>query len=152
MDFRKQESGNMKLKAAEGRVNKFITEISMAYNELAFRQKIDYSIQGNQQDIILWFDRSQLEKVFFNLLSNAFKNTPPNGKITITVSRRKKDNLKNLSPEKCDLLSKTQTAEFIEVGVKNTGKGISFKDLDKIFDPFYQVTEDGQSSAEQESG
>ncbi|MDX9882957.1 MAG: two-component regulator propeller domain-containing protein [Prolixibacteraceae bacterium] len=147
MDFRKQESGNMKLKAAEGRFNKFITEISMAFNELAFRQKIDYSTQGNQQDIRLWFDRFQLEKVFFNLLSNAFKNTPQNGKITLTIVRREKAELKDMVPEKRDALLNIKTGAFIETAIRNTGKGIPFKDLDKIFDPFYQVAEDGQSSA-----
>ena len=147
MDFRKQESGNMKLKAAEGRFNKFITEISMAFNELAFKQKIDYLITGNDRDIYLWFDRQQLEKVFFNLLSNAFKNTPPNGKITISVIRLQTDELKDLPQEKRDILLKTKATEYIEVGIRNTGKGIPSKELDKIFDPFYQVTENGQTSA-----
>jgi signal transduction histidine kinase/AraC-like DNA-binding protein len=146
MDFRKQESGNMTLKAAEGRINKFVTEVSMAFNELAIRQKIDYEIIGGQTDILMWFDRSLLEKVIFNLLSNAFKNTPPNGKITIELAVRQKDELGQLCPSKFDLLQKCNAEEFVEVVVRNTGKGIPVKELDKIFDPFYQVSEDGQSA------
>ena len=146
MDFRKQESGNMKLKAAEGRFNKFITEISMAFNELAAKQNIDFSLKGNELDILLWFDRLELEKVFFNLLSNAFKNTPSNGKITVCISLLKKVDLKDLSLVKRDFLYKTNATEFIEVAICNTGRGIPSKELDKIFDPFYQVVEDGMAS------
>ncbi len=146
MDFRKQESGKMKIQAAEGKFNKFITEISMAFNELAYKQKISYSIIGNDQEIRLWFDRQELEKVFFNLLSNAFKNTPINGKISLSILKISAEDLKDIPTSKRDILLRTNATEFIRVNVSNSGKGIPAKELDKIFDPFYQVAEDGQSS------
>lgn len=146
MDFRKQESGNLKLKAAEGRINRFIAEVAMAFNELAVRQRIEYAVTGISDDILLWFDRALLENVFFNLLSNAFKNTPVHGKISVMVKQCGKNALPEICPGKSEELQKSQAENFVEIAVSNTGKGIPPKELEKIFDPFYQVAVDGQSA------
>jgi len=146
MDFRKQESGNLKLRAAEGRINKFVTEVSMAFNELAARQKIEYSVHGTSEDILLWYDRHLLENVFFNLLSNAFKNTPPHGKISISMAKWSRNEAVNLCSSKSETLLKSDVLNYVEIAVNNTGKGIPVKDQEKIFDPFYQVEEDGKSA------
>lgn len=141
IDFRKQESGGIKLKAAEGRFNKFITEVMMAFNVLAIKQKIDYKIEISNETIYLWFDRQQMEKVFFNLLSNAFNNTPTDGSITISVEKYDISKLKELPSETRNILVNTGTNEFVETRIKNSGKGIPEEEYDKIFDPFYQMAE-----------
>lgn len=148
IDFRKQESGKIKLKAAEGRFNKFITEIAMAFNALAVKQKINYKIELSEEAIFLWFDRQQMEKVFFNLLSNAFNNTPTDGNILISVEKYNISRLKDLSPETRSILVNTGATEFVETQIKNSGKGIPEEEYEKIFDPFYQMAENaGQISA-----
>ena len=147
MDFRKQESGKVNLKVAEGRFNKFITEISMAFNALAGKKEIVFRIEGNEKEIRLWFDRQQLEKVFYNLLSNAFKNTPANGHISVSVNGITGNDLKNLPQIKRNLLLSTGASEFVETRIKNSGKGILEKELEKIFDPFYQVMDGNTNPA-----
>ncbi len=64
------------------------------------------------------FDTEKIERVFFNLLSNAFKHTPDNGSITVTYA---------------------EEGGNLILHVADTGEGISERDLDKIFDRFYQV-------------
>ncbi len=141
IDFRKQESGKIKLKAAEGKFSKFITEITMAFNALAVKQKISYKTEVGEEAIYIWFDRQQMEKVFFNLLSNAFNNTPADGNITISVEKYDLSKLKGLRPESRNILVNTGATEFVETRIRNSGKGIPQEEYEKIFDPFYQMAE-----------
>lgn len=143
MDFRKQETGKMQLKAAEGNFSIFMKEISLVFTELARKQKISYFFRTVQDEISLWFDRLLLEKVFFNLLSNAFKNTPEGGEITITVGIKTKEDMKDAGCYTA-FTAKNQAEEFVEIIVSDNGKGISEENLGKIFDPFYQVRDDQQ--------
>ncbi len=138
MDFRKQESGKMQLKASEGNFSDFLREISLAFGEKAKKQKISYTYRA-AEEISLWFDRLLLEKVFFNLLSNAFKNTPANGEIAIRVSVKSREELNGLLKYPEENLAD----EYAEVVVEDNGRGISEENLEKIFDPFYQVVDCG---------
>src|SRR5690606_2769299 len=71
MDFRKQESGNLQLKAAPGNFVKFGEELTLAFSEVAKKRRIHYSFSAEQSEITAWYDRVLFEKVFFNLLSNS---------------------------------------------------------------------------------
>ncbi len=138
MDFRKQESGKMQLKAVEANVATYMKEIFLVFSELARKQKINYTFNSGLDEITLWFDRLLLEKVLFNLLSNAFKNTPEGGTISLDV------NIKSLGEliKSGDLEPLTTVgiiSEYVEIIVSDNGKGISAENIDKIFDPFYQV-------------
>ena len=143
MDFRKQESGKMQLKAVESNVAIYLKEIFLVFNELARKQKINYIFHSVLDEITLWFDRLLLEKVLFNLLSNAFKNTPEGGTISLCVNIRTVREL----IESGDLRPSTNTeeiTEYVEIVVSDNGKGISEENIDKIFDPFYQVSNSPQ--------
>jgi signal transduction histidine kinase/ligand-binding sensor domain-containing protein/DNA-binding response OmpR family regulator len=122
LDFRKHETKNLKLKVAEGNIVKFIQEIQLAFQEYARLKKIALEFESDSFDIKVWYDREELEKVFFNLLSNAFKFTPEGGKVTITM--------KELH---------SGSADGVEIVVEDNGIGIPQAHLDKIFDSFYQV-------------
>lgn len=145
MDFRKQEAGKMQLRASEGNFSIYMKEISMAFSELARKQKISYSFTSSQDEILLWFDRQLLEKVIFNLLANAFKNTPSHGQITINLIVKTTKKLKMEGINDFQAIEKIAD-EYVEITVTDTGKGISAENLGKIFDPFYQVR-DGQQVA-----
>ncbi|WP_200979943.1 two-component regulator propeller domain-containing protein [Echinicola sp. 20G] len=118
MDFRKLESKQMKLQAAEGDIVKFANEIYLSFSQQAKLNKLRYSFKSQHEEINVFFDRDKLEKVLYNLISNAFKYTPSKGKIEVAVS---------------------ESAEKVIIAVKDNGIGISAEHLEKIFDRFYEI-------------
>jgi signal transduction histidine kinase/ligand-binding sensor domain-containing protein/DNA-binding response OmpR family regulator len=138
MDFRRKETGHLKLRAAEGNIVKFTHEIFIAFCELARKRQIDFRFDCNEEELLIWYDRDLLEKVLFNLLSNAFKNTPDGGGITITLLPWTQGDLKQTFGNKIVSLP-DGLYDFILIEVKDTGQGIPEDELEKIFDPFYQV-------------
>jgi len=128
LDFRKSESGNLKLKASKNNIVSFLENIKGSFEELANYRQIDYSFKKSDNQINIWFDIVNLKKVFFNLLSNAFKFTPDNGAIKIKVSTV----LKNQN-------------QFVKIEIKDNGKGIPEKNIKYVFDRFYQIERDHNS-------
>ncbi|MNK13741.1 Sensor histidine kinase TodS [compost metagenome] len=118
LDFRKIETGNAKLQVSEQELVSFCRGIYDAYESLAEIKNIDYSFSSTEPQIQVYFDVSQMEKVFFNILSNAFKYTPDGGKISFAIY------LEN---------------EQVKVVIADTGIGIPIEAQDKIFTNFYQV-------------
>ncbi|MDP4209011.1 MAG: two-component regulator propeller domain-containing protein [Bacteroidota bacterium] len=123
LDFRKQESGNLKLKVAEGNLVKFIGEIVLSFKEYASVRGIALEFSPSQTEIKGWYDRAELEKVFLNLISNAFKFVPEkDGKVQVAILVENK---------------------WITVVVEDNGQGIPYENIDRIFDRFYQVENSG---------
>ncbi|MCX2450862.1 response regulator [Pedobacter sp. PLR] len=120
MDFRKAETKNLKLKLTEHDFIPFIQEIYNSFEELSAKKNIDFSLQYDQSPILLYFDKEQLEKVFFNLLSNAFKFTPEGGRIAIDIKT---------SPK------------ALKVSICDTGRGIAPEHLEQLFENYFQVEE-----------
>jgi DNA-binding response OmpR family regulator len=123
LDFSKLESGKMKLQATHGDIVSFIRGIMMSFQALAERNHIKYHFFSEKKYIELYFDRDKIEKIFYNLLSNAFKFTPPYGEVSVKVKENRKDG----------------TEDSVEISVKDSGKGIRKEQLTHIFDRFYQV-------------
>lgn len=140
MDFRKKESGHLQLKAAQGNLVKFVGEIVLAFNELAGKRRIKFRFVCNDAELHVWYDRNLLEKVLFNLLSNAFKNTPDQGEIVVTLSRKTGKLLRRAYPERMKQVY-PDCDEYVMIDVKDTGRGIPYGELEKIFDPFYQINQ-----------
>ncbi|MDR2773182.1 MAG: response regulator [Tannerella sp.] len=139
MDFRKKESGHLRLRAAEGNIVKFTNEIFTAFNCLARNRNIYLRLECSMEELHLWYDRDLLEKVLFNLLSNAFKNTPDGGRITLSLSLWKLSELKAAFDNRKDIFASSVIHDFAMITVSDTGQGIPEQELEKIFDPFYQV-------------
>lgn len=125
MDLRKLETKNAGLKAAEGNIVKFVKEIKLSFQETARLRNIDYQFSAVADDIRIWYDRDELEKALYNLLSNAFKFTTDGGKICIDICFSEPP-----SPEK-----------YVVIKVKDNGRGIPEKDIGKIFNRFYQANQ-----------
>lgn len=119
LEFRKQELGHMKLKVNEHDFVDFANMIFDSFKEYSERRHIKYKLVCYQNKIPLWFDARQLEKVFFNLLSNAFKFTPDGGSINVLLNQQNNDEL--------------------IVKVIDSGQGMPKVYLERIFDCFYQV-------------
>lgn len=139
MDLRKSQAGKLHLKIAKDEMCSFMQEIYSAFNQIAISKDIDFSYECTEERIAAWYDKSLLEKVVFNLLSNAFKYTPANGKVTLMLKKLLKT---NLPPEKAQYLPHGE--KFVHIIVNDTGKGIPESEMTNIFAPFYQI-QDGRS-------
>lgn len=130
LDMRKLETGNMKLQVAQGNIVEFIKNTFGSFQYLAERHRITYKLMVNNFDIAslqnspasvinnCFFDGDKLEKILYNLLSNAFKYTPDGGNVSVEL------HISNLT---------------IELRVSDTGIGIESEKLPFIFDRFYQA-------------
>ena len=134
MDFRKLQFNKMSVNASKINLIPFIEEVSSHFEGEATEKNIILSVDYSENPINVWGDPSMLEKIIFNLLSNAFKVTPTNGMVSIYINKSSnKINFPLIDPEKL--------LESIEIIIEDTGSGIKKENINKIFDRFYQVTE-----------
>ena len=126
LDLSKIEAQKMELKLQHGSISSFTAEIVQAFQALAIKQQIQLDFITNSdetEEILVLFDADKIEKILYNLLSNAFKFTSKQGRIFCQL------NLSFLS-------SNNIQAQII---VEDNGKGIEEKALPHIFDRFYQA-------------
>jgi len=119
-EFRKAESGTRKLQVAKGEIVSFIHEIYSSFQPLSDRNNIRYNYITTEAKLSFLFDKDAVEKILFNLLSNAFKYTQAGGQIGIELSK---------------------SGEDVIIKITDTGKGIKKEHIEKIFDRFYQVND-----------
>lgn len=121
LDFRKMESGNMKLRVAQGDIAFFIRDICMnSFNPLLRRKNIHFTFDAEPTHIPAYFDADKIEKIVFHLLSNALKYTAANGKIEVRLK-----------------IEETQNGLYLNIDISDTGIGILAEDIEHIFDRFY---------------
>lgn len=119
LDFRKVEGKQEKLAVREIDLVPFVGEIKSYFDSMASVRVISYTFTSSIKQCTLWIDPDLLEKVFFNLLSNAFKFTPEGGSVRIEL---------------------TEEGDRVFIQVIDTGSGIRPANLPHLFDRFY--TED----------
>ncbi|ACT92847.1 substrate-binding domain-containing protein [Dyadobacter fermentans] len=117
MDFRKIESGKIRLQVSGNDMVAFVRELMLPFDQVARKRRIDFRLVTALPALEVWFDRDMMDKVFFNLLSNAFKFTPDWGRIYIHIS---------------------QAGENVVVSVQDNGSGLSDADMAGAFEMFYQ--------------
>ena len=88
LDFRKMEVQETKLNTSEGDIVSFIREVFYSFSDLSEKNNIHFTFQTSVRQIETLFDQDKLEKILFNLLSNAFKFTPAEGSIEITLIKK----------------------------------------------------------------
>lgn len=118
LDFRKQEQGFEKFKYSKQDLYAFLEEIYLSFKEYARAKQINLEFLNKERNLEVWFDVVQLEKVVYNLLSNAFKYTSAGGTVSLSVQ---------------------EYENSVEILISDTGVGIAGENLDKIFDRFYQI-------------
>ncbi len=142
MDIRKLEEGMAKLKVQHGDIMEFVKDISSFFNVNFKSRNIDFSIIASASPVIKgWFDPEKIETILLNLLSNAYKYTPDNGKITLTVNVFTGEELKNKYGQLIKEVK--QDCHYVEIRIIDNGIGISEEDLPYIFDKFYQAKSSG---------
>lgn len=119
MDFRKIEEGKMEINASTQVLGDFVFEISNEFKDLARKKHISLNMNDKTAGLNIDFDQSMIDKVLFNLLSNAFKFSEENGTINITIDQ-----------------DKEQENAIIEI--EDNGIGMSTEDAEHAFDVFYQ--------------
>ncbi len=119
MDFRKIEEGKMHINASKLDIGNFVIEIANEFKDLARKKHISLNVKNRISGLHIFFDQSMLDKVLFNLLSNAFKFTEENGIINVTIDQEKEQ-------------------EKIIIKIEDNGIGMSSIDVEHAFDLFYQ--------------
>lgn len=124
LDFKKMEEQELKLHLSEGELGTFITEVLESFNDMSERKQIRLVFKNRLGNFHTLFDTDKIERILFNLLSNAFKFTPPGGSITVEL-------------EKNEGIT-TSDEPTIRLTIIDTGIGIDHGDQLKIFDRFFQ--------------
>ena len=117
LDFRKIQNKKMELTLSEFELTHYLKEWVSTFESIATKRKIKVELI-TPAPIRLCADIYKVERICYNLLSNALKYTSEGGSITIKAK---------------------STDETVEICIKDTGKGIAKEDIKHIFDRFYQV-------------
>jgi len=134
LDFKKVEEHKLKMDSVLGDIVAFVKEAAESFQDIAERKGISFRIEVTTTGIHTSYDADKLERIIFNLLSNAFKFTPRGGNITLTLSLLMYDDLPTLS-----------------IVVADTGPGIPVAEQERVFERFYQ-SETGDAILNQGSG
>ena len=129
LDFRKLESGNLKLVLSRGDLVSYISEIVASFGKMAEEKEIELKFVSLKKSMVANFDSDKVAKIMNNLLSNAFKFTGKGGKISVNLSLV------------FDPAENSEDKRLIEITVKDTGIGIAESNIEKIFTRFFQVGE-----------
>jgi len=121
LDFRKVESGSMKPFVTPGRIDTFIEQICSSLKPLEGKKNISVILNG-KIDQTIFFDHDKLDKITCNLLANAFRYTPVNGRIMVNYELCEKNGM-----------------NWLNLEITDSGKGIEPENIEHVFDRFYQV-------------
>jgi signal transduction histidine kinase/ligand-binding sensor domain-containing protein/DNA-binding response OmpR family regulator len=136
MDFRKIEEARLELNPTKNDIVLFIREIVDTFKQDAVQRGINFEFKHTHSSFEIWFDTDKLDKIIYNLLSNAFKFTRDGGSIEISIDLSCTANLRGIPRQNNKFLSSDKI--FI-IRIKDTGIGIPKDFQSKIFDKFYQV-------------
>jgi signal transduction histidine kinase/ligand-binding sensor domain-containing protein/DNA-binding response OmpR family regulator len=129
LDLRKIEEGYLGLEWNFGDIIEFIQKIYSTFQYYAEKRNIYFSFHSNISQLPTFFDADKLDKVLFNLLSNAFKYTPDYGTITLKLNEK----------EPSAMPYTGLTEKYLEIKLTDSGYGIPKESIDKLFHPFQQV-------------
>lgn len=135
MDMRRIDTGDVRLYVTENNIVELTKEIFLSFEEHARNHSISFKFNSYSDEIKIWCDVDKIEKIIYNLLSNAFRYTPDGQEITINIDMQKDETLDQKIKEK-------YPKGFVSISVEDKGKGISTEHQQKIFSRFYQIPSD----------
>jgi signal transduction histidine kinase len=118
LEVRKLDTGHMKLTIGQHDIVPFVESIFQKFKDMADKKMIAYHFESSEKNCPVYFDPHYLEIAVSNLLSNALKFVPENGKVWMKITRRQKE---------------------IDIEVHDNGPGIPKESQDKIFNTFYRA-------------
>ena len=125
LDFRKLQLDKMPVRASRIDAVPFVKEIADYFEDEALQRNILLSTESDTPELIIWSDPGMLEKIVFNILSNAFKATPDNGAVNVTISGCDSDVV-------FPLIDGENALPAMEIVIADTGSGIKKKEIDNI--------------------
>jgi signal transduction histidine kinase/ligand-binding sensor domain-containing protein/AraC-like DNA-binding protein len=128
LEFRKAETQNRKLKVVKGNLSQTVKEVGLKFKEANKNPDLCINIDIDDANLVMYYDKEVVTTILDNLLSNAIKYTPT-GSIILYLSTKR-----NLTPA------------IVDISVIDSGYGIDAKALPHLFDRFYQVGGEHQSS------
>lgn len=135
LDFRKLEMDGEKLQLVNGNIYEFISTTCEAFDPYANSKKIEYTLLSPTDSLFIYFDRDKVHRILYNLLNNAFKFTPAEGEITVSIDMTTKAGI-----------------QYVCIRIQDSGKGIEPEELPHIFDRYYQVGASAHRQATAGSG
>lgn len=125
LDFRKMEVQEVKLHPAVGDIISFCRDTSQSFTDMAEKKQIRFSFLSNIDHLEIYFDKYKIEKILFNLLSNAFKYTYDKGDISVKLTYNSPVSL--------------EADGTLAISIKDSGIGIPASQQGKIFERFFQT-------------
>ena len=123
LEFRKMQAGKLKLSLQETDVVMFVQGICKMFDDAAESKQIDFKFESQLPAYLMYLDQQKMDKVVFNLLSNAFKYTPAKGTISVSLS----------------------FTDVMTIRVADTGVGIPQEKREQLFSRFMQSSYTGES-------
>ncbi|WP_298652678.1 hybrid sensor histidine kinase/response regulator transcription factor [uncultured Proteiniphilum sp.] len=120
LEFRKAEAGNLKLRVSYGNISEFVKNSTDSFYPLIRKKKLHFSYVSDPENIQGLFDIDKLDKILYNLISNAAKYVSKGGSIQVTLSHRDEEK------------------DHIRISVEDNGAGISKDDQQTLFKRFYE--------------
>ncbi len=119
LEFRKAETGNLKLKVSQGDLVQFVHRSVDGFRPLMKKKEIHFTIQSDANECLVFFDPDKLDKILYNLLSNASKYNRAGGKVRIEIEH-------------------DEAEGTVRIMVKDNGPGISKEAQKDLFKRFYE--------------
>jgi signal transduction histidine kinase/DNA-binding response OmpR family regulator len=137
IEFRKIEAKSLKVNATNNDIVKFTRELVSDFGDYARGRGIALDFYSFRESIEMYFDTDKLDKILYNLISNAFKYTSDNGKIHVSISSER------ALDESFHIQKSVNDKKFIKIVIADTGLGIAKGHLGRIFDRFYTIENPG---------
>jgi signal transduction histidine kinase/ligand-binding sensor domain-containing protein/DNA-binding response OmpR family regulator len=155
LDLSRLESGKMELDATMENIVSMVKNFVQQFESLARQKKIELIFTAEQEEIIAFVDRDKIEKILYNLLSNAFKFTGAGGMVEVCVCTPPQpppeggEDRSVITPNNIAVLPfRGRTKGGVVITISDTGKGIPQEHLNRIFDRFYRVDDSYRKDGE----
>src|SRR5215475_7139343 len=124
LDLSKIEEGKIELDAGRVSLGDLVQEVMETVKPMAAEKSVLLDVEVPEPSVLVWADRDKVTQVLMNLIGNAIKFTPSDGKIGVSTANDRRG--------------------WVRVSIRDGGPGIPASEQEKIFEKFYQVTRDGE--------
>ena len=133
IEFRSYENNKMQMYFTKGNLKSFLNELNSFFTDRIKQKKLNFQFVAEDTSFEIAFDKEKVEKIYFNLLSNALKFTPQEGSINVSLTKE-------------DLPLPPSKGEVAVLRVFNSGSYIPKDKQNEVFEHFYKINPDSEGS------